>query len=182
MPKFLKKPIVVRATQWWYDLPVEGVKSRKSTAVTPEQQGTMDTLEGFVTVLPGDWIITGTTGERYPCKPHIFESLYDPLPNQPDDSPNRQFVRKSVIVEAEQWWPGIPMEGVRTTAPERGKTEVRGLINTPSGTVFVTPGDWIITGTIGERYPCKPHIFEATYERIEDTPPTPEAQPNSGQA
>lgn len=28
----------------------------------------------------------------------------------------------------------------------------------------VTPGDWIITGVNGENYPCKPHIFEATYE------------------
>ena len=28
----------------------------------------------------------------------------------------------------------------------------------------VTPGDWIITGVQGEHYPCKPDIFEATYE------------------
>lgn len=28
----------------------------------------------------------------------------------------------------------------------------------------VTPGDWIITGVKGEVYPCKPDIFEATYE------------------
>jgi hypothetical protein len=30
--------------------------------------------------------------------------------------------------------------------------------------MFVTPGDWIITGVKGEHYPCKPDIFEATYE------------------
>jgi hypothetical protein len=29
----------------------------------------------------------------------------------------------------------------------------------------VCPGDWIITGVQGENYPCKPDIFEATYER-----------------
>lgn len=27
--------------------------------------------------------------------------------------------------------------------------------------------DWIITGLRGEQYPCKPDIFEKTYERVE---------------
>ena len=30
-------------------------------------------------------------------------------------------------------------------------------------------GDWIITGVNGEKYPCKPDIFEKTYERYEMT-------------
>jgi hypothetical protein len=30
----------------------------------------------------------------------------------------------------------------------------------------VCPGDWIITGVQGEMYPCKPAIFEATYEVV----------------
>lgn len=29
-------------------------------------------------------------------------------------------------------------------------------------------GDWIIRGVAGEFYPCKPDIFEATYEMVED--------------
>jgi hypothetical protein len=29
-------------------------------------------------------------------------------------------------------------------------------------------GDWIITGVKGERYPCKPDVFEMTYERADD--------------
>ncbi|MEO3947639.1 hypothetical protein [Gorillibacterium sp. CAU 1737] len=36
------------------------------------------TLEGWLAVSPGDWIITGVKGERYPCKPHIFEETYEP--------------------------------------------------------------------------------------------------------
>lgn len=32
------------------------------------------------------------------------------------------------------------------------------------GTMQATPGDWIIKGVEGEFYPCKPGIFEATYE------------------
>lgn len=41
--------------------------------------GFIDTLEGSHTVCPGDWIITGVKGERYPCKPDIFDRTYDIL-------------------------------------------------------------------------------------------------------
>lgn len=41
--------------------------------------GWIDTLEGGHTVCPGDWIITGVKGERYPCKPDIFEVTYEPV-------------------------------------------------------------------------------------------------------
>jgi hypothetical protein len=37
------------------------------------------TLEGHHEVSPGDWIITGVKGERYPCKPDIFAATYDPV-------------------------------------------------------------------------------------------------------
>lgn len=40
--------------------------------------GWIDTLEGGHVVCPGDWIITGVQGERYPCKPDIFEKTYEP--------------------------------------------------------------------------------------------------------
>jgi hypothetical protein len=42
-----------------------------------------------------------------------------------------------------------------------------GWIDTLEGGHIVCPGDWIITGVKGEHYPCKPDIFEMTYERIE---------------
>jgi hypothetical protein len=32
-----------------------------------------------------------------------------------------------------------------------------------------TEGDWIIKGVQGEFYPCKPDIFEQTYERVEES-------------
>lgn len=41
--------------------------------------GWIDTLEGGHIVCPGDWIITGVKGERYPCKPDIFEATYEPV-------------------------------------------------------------------------------------------------------
>ncbi len=39
--------------------------------------GWIDTLEDGHRVCPGDWIITGVKGERYPCKPDIFAATYD---------------------------------------------------------------------------------------------------------
>lgn len=37
-------------------------------------------------------------------------------------------------------------------------------IRTLEGEMLALPGDWIIRGVKGEFYPCKPDIFEATYE------------------
>lgn len=42
-------------------------------------------------------------------------------------------------------------------------------IDTREGTMRGDVGDWIILGVAGEFYPCKPEIFEATYEPVEDT-------------
>ena len=42
------------------------------------------------------------------------------------------------------------------------------LINTCEGVLRVEEGDWIIKGIKGEFYPCKPDIFELTYELVED--------------
>ena len=42
-----------------------------------------------------------------------------------------------------------------------------GWIDTLEGGHIVCPGDWIITGVKGEHYPCKPDIFEMTYEKVE---------------
>lgn len=41
-------------------------------------------------------------------------------------------------------------------------------ISTLEGTMRAVPGDWIIKGINGELYPCKPDIFDATYEIVEE--------------
>ena len=41
--------------------------------------GWIDTLEGGHRVCPGDFIITGVAGERYPCKSDIFDRTYEPV-------------------------------------------------------------------------------------------------------
>lgn len=40
-------------------------------------------------------------------------------------------------------------------------------ITTLEGIMIAQKGDWIIKGIKGEFYPCKPDIFEATYEKEE---------------
>jgi hypothetical protein len=47
--------------------------------------------------------------------------------------------------------------------PELHTTD-RPVIHTLEGVLTASPGDWIIKGVQGEFYPCKPDIFEATYE------------------
>lgn len=41
------------------------------------------------------------------------------------------------------------------------------IIQTLEGDLECTKGDFIIKGVNGEFYPCKPDIFEKTYERVE---------------
>jgi hypothetical protein len=40
-------------------------------------------------------------------------------------------------------------------------------IKTKEGSMHVSRGDWIICGVEGEFYPCKPSIFEKTYESVD---------------
>lgn len=45
------------------------------------------------------------------------------------------------------------------------------VIPTLEGDHEASPGDWIIRGVKGELYPCKPDIFEATYDSQEQSAP-----------
>lgn len=44
----------------------------------------------------------------------------------------------------------------------------RVVIQTLEGEMVGNIGDWLITGVNGEQYPCKPDIFEKTYEPVEE--------------
>lgn len=45
--------------------------------------------------------------------------------------------------------------------------EMHGDVKTLEGNHIACPGDYIIEGIKGEHYPCKPDIFEKTYEKVE---------------
>ncbi len=59
---------------------VDGTRSCERCGVVMNDHGWIDTTEGGHTVCPGDWIITGTAGEHYPCKPSIFSDIYEAMP------------------------------------------------------------------------------------------------------
>ena len=104
-----------------------------------------------------------------------------------------KFRKKPVVIEAEQWFKVIyDREATHGIAPENmpiyhlgvgyyrtpeldGKHVCKhcgdimhnhGYMDTLEGGHVVCPKDWIITGVKGEMYPCKPDIFEATYEEV----------------
>ncbi|KKM61024.1 hypothetical protein LCGC14_1535900 [marine sediment metagenome] len=90
-----------------------------------------------------------------------------------------KYRRKPVVcevVEAIQWFPGKEIEGLNTDSPETAETRPLGQplawIHTLEGTLEVSPGDWIITGINGERYPLKNDIFRVVYELVEETNPS----------
>ncbi|MDP8971204.1 MAG: hypothetical protein M3N52_12065 [Actinomycetota bacterium] len=70
-----------------------------------------------------------------------------------------------VIAWARSDWPSLP-EWVRTAYEAGGLLFTHDciVISTPEGDMRGDLGDWLIRGVKGELYPCKPDIFEATYE------------------
>ncbi len=80
--------------------------------------------------------------------------------------------KRPVIVCAEQWWPGVPTEGVCQAQDAAATASGQPHVHTLEGVHLVSPGDWIVTGVHGEQYPVKPAIFAATYEET-DGPAAP---------
>lgn len=89
-----------------------------------------------------------------------------------------RFRKRPVIIEATRWLKAGDHPNVSTPTIDGydGKGTCRtcglsmrdhGWIDTLEGGHIVCPGDWIITGVAGEHYPCKPDIFEQTYEPVE---------------
>ena len=78
-----------------------------------------------------------------------------------------QYRKKPVVIEATQWFKmgdHPVVKQYKTYDPDMANC---GWCPTLEGGHIVTPGDWIITGVKGEHYPCKPDIFEMTYDEIE---------------
>ena len=80
-----------------------------------------------------------------------------------------KFRKKPIVIEA--FRPGIDeMPDWMSEQPgfELWTCFDKAVIKTLEGDMKVTKGDWIIKGIKGEIYPCKPDIFEATYEVVND--------------
>ena len=93
-----------------------------------------------------------------------------------------KFRKKPVVIEAFCWtgdehqiedpeWIIDALKSAKVTIHTDDPYVKNGLsmhISTLEGDMMAIPGDWIIKGVKGELYPCKPDIFDATYEKVED--------------
>lgn len=89
-------------------------KPIKLSFVFATQKQDIQTLEGVVTAMPGDAIIIGVKGERYPVRRPYFEASYD------FDEALGTCVKKPIIVEAQEMsepfivkvgWSDQPLQG-----------------------------------------------------------------------
>lgn len=79
-----------------------------------------------------------------------------------------KFRKKPVVIEAVQWFAhGDHPEVKPMHTVDADSLKPQACVLTLEGNMLVTPGDWIITGVKGEHYPCKPDIFDLTYEAAE---------------
>jgi hypothetical protein len=87
------------------------------------------------------------------------------------------FRKRPIVIEAFKWtgdvnqtedpvWICDAIRAGTVTFKNEGSPLVCLLVKTLEGTMRAEPGDWIIRGIKGEIYPCKPDIFEATYEQV----------------
>lgn len=75
--QFRKKPVEIEAVQY---NPLDQLPLIEFLGDAPwsiSMGFRIQTLEGVMTVSPGDWVIKGVQGEFYPCKPDIFAATYD---------------------------------------------------------------------------------------------------------
>lgn len=77
MPIFRKKPVHIEAVQYTGDNLADILKFVGKVKTGGGCR--IETLEGTMEAMPGDWIIRGVKGEFYPCKPDIFTATYEPV-------------------------------------------------------------------------------------------------------
>lgn len=88
--RFRKKPVVIEAVliganvagftemPTWLKTALQDGRVRN--ALDKEDGVIVHTLEGDMRGRPGDWLIYGSAGELYPCKPEIFDVIYETAP------------------------------------------------------------------------------------------------------
>ena len=90
--------------------------------------------------------------------------------NRPEERVSKVYRKKPVVIEAIQWTGCNFVDVERFVGEFSQQSEFTGdlLIKTLEGIMRASAGDYIIKGVKGEFYPCKPDIFEQTYEEVQD--------------
>lgn len=86
----------------------------------------------------------------------------------------KQYRKKPVVIEAVLWDGKIDTRNLLREWCDNSTETVflshgeynHPYIKTLEGEMKISPGDYIIKGVKGEFYPCKPDIFDATYEAV----------------
>jgi hypothetical protein len=82
-----------------------------------------------------------------------------------------RYRKKPVVIDA-VLFTGDNVQEIQAFTANTARVTVEGgrravVIETLEGTMLGDEGDWIIKGIKGEFYPCKPDIFDATYEAVD---------------
>ncbi|MFI0900552.1 hypothetical protein [Streptomyces sp. NPDC020983] len=91
MARYRKKPVEVEAVQftdmdsylaivaWWKTWKTETLDADEKFEFRggPKPLMLVNTLEGWMTASPGDWIIRGVQAETYSCRDDIFRATYE---------------------------------------------------------------------------------------------------------
>ena len=98
---------------------------------------------------------------------------------------NMRYKKRPIVIEAMQWdgttasavnilnwakqdWRFNTVEYWNKIKPQDNNISITIVIPTLEGDLHASANDWIIKGVAGEFYPCKPDIFQKTYERVEE--------------
>jgi hypothetical protein len=84
MAKYRRKPVIVDAVRYdgcWSTVRdwLDELTGPQDAPITRNEDGSLNivTLEGAMRAEAGDYIIRGVAGEFYPCKPDIFDRVYE---------------------------------------------------------------------------------------------------------
>lgn len=78
-----------------------------------------------------------------------------------------KYRKKPVVIEAVEWTGENVKEMNEFFEPHLTSVNGSLLIKTLEGDMMCGVGDFLIKGVAGEFYPCKPDIFEKTYELVD---------------
>lgn len=85
-----------------------------------------------------------------------------------------KYIKKPVVIEAMQFKSDMSVKDLNDlidfigmkNVVDIGRDNLYLIIRTLEGNMTASSGDYIIKGIRGEYYPCKPDIFEETYDKV----------------